>query len=274
MDAWFPWWATTIGVAAVVLGWDFFRARRNPGARAPVQWWLGQLGVTAALGAAFAHGGSGAEFLAEWAASWSRCLDLVVLLAVGAVAVAETLKWHVVLLAVGCALVLRAVLTFSTGGGRWPVAVFGAAVLGAGWWWFRRAEHPDPSAPAAPAPWLVLSGAGVAGAVFALSAGRASPELGAALCCAAVPALLGARAAFGFVNRALHRMPAIVPAALLACIGAKAVLVGVLAPAGAGLQLAVLTALTAGAVLALGALTTVRTRIDQAPRGEGGPARA
>ncbi|MGW0889417.1 hypothetical protein [Saccharopolyspora sp. NPDC002578] len=260
MDAWFPWWAVTIGVAAVVLGWDFIRARRRPDARAPVAWWLGQIAVTAVLGTAFAHGGAGAEFFVEWAASWSRCLDLVVVLAVGSVAVAEALKWHVVLLAVGCALVLRAVLSFSTGGARWPVAVFGAAVLGAGWWWFRRSEHPEPSAPAAPAPWLVLAGAGVAGAVFALSAGRGSPEHAAVLCCAAVPALLGARAAFGLVDRALHRMPASVPAALLACTGAKAVLVGVLAPVDAGVGPAVLTALTAGAAFAFGAVTAARAR--------------
>lgn len=260
MGAWFPWCATTIGFAAVVLGWDFRRVRRNPDARSPVLWWTGQLVLTAALGATLAHGGSGAEFLAEWAASWSRCLDLVVLIAVGAASVAETVKWNAVLLAVGCALVLRAALAFSTGGVRWPVAVFGAAVLGAGWWWFRRAEYPDLGAPAAPAPWLVLVGAGVAGAVFALSAGRGSPEHAAALCCAAVPALLGARAAFGLVDRALRRMPAIVPAALLACIGAKEVLVGVLVPAGTGVGPTVLTALTTGAAFALGAVTAARSR--------------
>lgn len=260
MDAWFPWWATAIGLAVAVLGWDFLRIRRNPSSRAPALWWIGQLGLAVVLGAAFAHGGSGAEFFAEWAASWSRSLDLVVLLAVGTVTAAETVKWNAVLLAVGCALALRAVLAFSPGGGRWPVALFGVAVLGAGWCWFRRAEQAVAAPPTTPAPWLVLVGAGAAGAVFALSAAGGSPDDGAAMFCAAVPALLGARAAFGVVDRALRRMPPIVPAVLLAFIGVKSVLIGVLAPPGAGVELAVLTVLTAGAAFALGTITTGRAR--------------
>ncbi|WP_243795332.1 hypothetical protein [Saccharopolyspora gloriosae] len=64
-QAWFPGWALMIGLAVAVLDGNLVRMRRNPAARAPVLWWIGQPGITVVLGETFTHGGSGAEFFAE-----------------------------------------------------------------------------------------------------------------------------------------------------------------------------------------------------------------